>query len=432
MNSLALIYVFSLVAIGLQVARHPFLLMRPSLWVSIPFMLCIGGAAAFTGPEIELGYHNAFKLRLLALVFPLVILGWVVVTPGLSMVSRRIYLQSKVEATEQSQVETRTVTIAIGLVATIILLVYLSMVPLRSTGLWAIINDPASATLAREESLKLLSSVSLAYAFTMYQKILAPLLVALLVLWKIPRFSLLNVFRLVLILAVFISVMLPGARSPAGLLILVLALVVVLKSGVARGVLSMVSAVLGGLTVASVMTLMRQGQVIMLANGTIWGIIGNSIFMRAFVTPFKTGLWTNLYAQSHGLTGISSIRPLALLFGVPYVKLSNQVALAYSPTGTSTSYANTSFLFSLQSAFGLEIGWCAALVLLCSLDFLLFAFLKLRGELLVAFMCALLISLTSLIYTGFSPCLGTHGVLPITLGAFFIGRFMVGPLRLRR
>lgn len=425
MNPLPWIYALVIATLAYQILRFPAIVLRPSVWLCIPFLLRIGGAATFSGTDIELGYHLGFELRLLTLLFPLGVVAWVTASPGITALGQNLYRASMCfETAGADRHERRMITLAIAGCSVLVVLTYLAVVPLQSTGLMTIINDPVNAAIAREEGLKLLGSPVLAYAFTIFQKLLAPLLVALLALWQTRRWGLLSVVRVVLILAVVVCVMLPGARAPAGRLIMVLALVQLFRRGIVRGGFMMVIAISAALVVAAVLTLMRQGQLDHLSVEALVGILQRGIFDRAFVTPFETGVWTNLYAQDHGLLGVHGIRPLALLFGQEHVRIANEVAIAYSPTPTFSSNANTSFLFDFQAAFGLIPGWGVALVCITSLDFLLFAFRKLRAELLAAFLCTMLISLTALISTSFTTSLLSHGIVPVAFFAYVSGCYV--------
>jgi hypothetical protein len=251
-------------------------------------------------------------------------------------------------------------------------------------------------------------------------EILAPLLVGMISLIKTKNRSELFV-KIFIIIIIVLSVMLTGARTPAGLLMVMLSLVYIMKKGFKKGLIVLVSAVTGAVVVATIMTIFREGASSRLSLQLFWDYLSSGLFVRVFVTPFETGVMTNLYAQENGLLGISNIRPLAILFGQQFVHLPNVIGLSYMHTKIISVSANTCFLFDYQASFGVIPGWYVSLVLLAILDFLLLCYRNLKGRILIIFMAALLTSSMFLISSAYTTCLITHGILIIPLMGLLLG-----------
>ncbi|RLJ18948.1 hypothetical protein DJ031_09630 [bacterium endosymbiont of Escarpia laminata] len=74
--------------------------------------------------------------------------------------------------------EARRAIILLSAIAALLLTIYFIYVPPRSTGLYAILFDPASAKMAREHSLKLLTNPLPKYAYFLMLSAVIPLLAA--------------------------------------------------------------------------------------------------------------------------------------------------------------------------------------------------------------------------------------------------------------
>lgn len=435
---LALIYIMSVVLFGGLILTRPYLIARPSCWFCLVMLLQLNGAAAFadTSPAygpLDACYPDAWMFRLASLLFPFGALAWLIATPQITGVARELYGQCRTgaAAVPDTMAPEKTSLWILGVTALVILAVYLSAVPLRSTGLAAIVLDPENAKMAREKSLKLLGNVPVQYAYSLYCTVIATLLAGLLAVWpaKSSRFALLRwpVFALLAV-----TVMLTGARAPAGQLLFVLAVAHVLRRGALRRGLLLAVAILAAMMIAVLLSFAREGRLSQMSLAMLWECLSTWVFGRVCVTPFLTGIWSNRYALEHGLLGIANIRPLALLYGVPYVNLSNVVALAYVPHAMPSSCANTCFLFDYQASFGLFPGWVVSLVLLCGLDLLLGLFRGLRGPILVAFLAAFMTAQVTLASSTFTTTLLTHGLLPLAVLAAVVKHAFAARLALRR
>ncbi len=416
--------------VGAIVLSRPYEMLRPSLWFCVVMLVVIGPAAAFASPTLDRGLESASVLRLGALIFPLAIAAWIALTPGLSSTARTLYATCRCRPAPEFDAFDKSTAGIIACVSIGILLLYLATVPLRSLGIVAVFTAPENAALARERGLKLLSSSFLKYSVLLHCAALAPVLVGLMFLWRPRRVILRGLLWGVAIPVVLLSVGLTGARSMSARLLVVLAVVYVLRRGIIRRGIALPLAALAGILFITLLTVARSGMISELSVDLTARFMRTGVFNRLFVIPFETGVWTNLYAQEHGLLGVSGIRPLAVLAGVDYLNVPNAVAQAYARNPMPSSSANTCFLFAFQGCFGIWAGWIVSVVLLCGLDYLLHFFRGLKPVLLPAFLAALLTATLSLLSSAYTTSLLSHGILPIV--ALATGIQFVSQWRVRR
>ncbi len=415
------IYIISWLIYIPMLIKKPFILFRPSAWVAIGIMVRINGAAAFADSIYANDLDSELTVRAMPILFVIVIAVWILLTPGLTCLARDYYKKCLLVVQEITlSVYDKSVLKIIVVASCFIVGVYLFFVPIQSSGLVAVFVDPLGATMARENSLKLIGFTPIKYGYLWYMEILAPLLVGMISLIKTKNRSELFV-KIFIIIIIVLSVMLTGARTPAGLLMVMLSLVYIMKKGFKKGLIVLVSAVTGAVVVATIMTIFREGAANRLSFQLFWDYLSSGLFVRVFVTPFETGVMTNLYAQENGLLGISNIRPLAILFGQQFVHLPNVIGLSYMHTKIISVSANTCFLFDYQASFGVIPGWYVSLVLLAILDFLLLCYRNLKSRILIIFMAALLTSSMFLISSAYTTSLITHGILIIPLMGLLLG-----------
>ena len=408
------LYVMTVLILGGILLSRPHEMLRPSFWFCIFMLATISPAAAFTGPALDRGLENAWVLRMGALTFPLAVAVWIALTPRLSSTTRALYRTCRLHPAPEFDASDKAVTVAIASLSAGMVAVYLATVPLESLGLVVMFTDPEHSALARERTLKLLSSPLAKYSYTFHRDAFALVLVGLAALWRPRRAVLRAGLWGVAVPLLFLSVMLTGARSQAARLVLVLGLLYLLRQGILRRGFVLPLAAAAGVLVVTVLTIARNGLLPDLSLDEITHFMSTAIFKRLFVAPFSDGVLTNLYAQEHGLLGVSGVRLLALLWGVEHVNVPNVVALTYMKNAMASSSANTCFLFDFQACFGLLPGWILSVVLLCGLDHLLYLFRSLKASLLPAFLAALLVATLSLLSSAYTVSLLSHGILPVT------------------
>ena len=403
-------------------AVRPSLLVRPSIWVSLGLLARVAGAAAFAGSWIDYELAEPRLLRLVTILYPLAMLLWVAVTPWWSRTADTLYDRCR-DTWRRERLFGPPERFTLGLVgaaAALVMVAYLAVVPVQKTGLVAIFTDPLRAAQAREESLKLIGFAPLRYAYLWHMEILAPILAVLLYHGWRPRTLAGRAGKPVLLAALLLSVMLSGARSPVGWVIVALAVAYLLRRGVWRGARAVLAAVTVSLLVITVLSIFRDGKASQLSVSLILDYLGGGLFRRTFQTPYETGVMTNMYAQVHGLLGVRNIRPLALLFGKEFVALPNAVGLSFMNAKVASVSANTSYLFDFQASFGVWPGWLISIPALGLLDGLLGLFRRLDGLLLTAMLAVWLTYQQTLVSSAWTVCLVTHGILSLALLAWLL------------
>jgi len=404
--------------------RLPYLLIRPSYWVGLSILFQIGFVAAFTGNEINVYLIHAKEFRILSILFFGVLPLWCMCTPQMNRLAESYWHRCKTayHSSVIANREYKKILLAFGIVSFFVLAYYLLTVPFHKTGLYAIFFTPELSAIAREESLKLVADPLLRYSFSFYLKVFAPLLVGTLFLMRTKWWGL-KILKATMIVLVIIFAMLPGARANAAGLLLVVGIIYLLTKGIQRG--AFLIGILGSfaMILATAQTVMREGAGLSLS--TILSYFSGGIFYRTFVSPFETGIWSNIYAQNHEFLSISVIRPLAVVFGIDHVNLPNLVGLYFNPDAIESISMGTAFLFDFQTAFGLYCGWIISLLLLLLLDFSLLAFRSLPDRSLPVFLGAFLTALfMSLPAASFTTSLITHGIVPIIFVAILFGLFL--------
>ncbi|MCY2990959.1 MAG: hypothetical protein NTY19_24250 [Planctomycetota bacterium] len=410
---LPFIYIAVAAMVVALLTGRSYLLLRPSVWFVVCMLVHLNFAAAFVESPFDGDLEDNGLFRLLAVLFPIGVLGWVVVTPKLSQTARVILQMC--HATQPAPQGTsryeRRFKLLIAAISGVILVSYVLQVPVQSLGLTAVLTGSAGAAMAREESLKLLDNAFLRYGYLLHMGVFGPFLAGTVALWRSHTLASKSVQAILLVLIV-VSVSLTGARSPAGFLLLSLALLHLLRRGFCQGGVALMLAATVGLMIASAMSLLREGRLDELTVEKVAETTVGPITDRVFVMPFETGLFTVLYSQERGLLGVSSIRPLALLLGYEYEHLANKVALEYYLGALESGSANTCFLFDLQASFGLLGGWLIALVLLCVLDFALNLLRRVSPGIVPVFTTVLLVCAYGLISCAYTTSLISHGLLP--------------------
>lgn len=417
------LYLLTCAFLLLILLRSPWLILRPTVFFCLLMTVMINGAAAFDAPQGHIGFQHLRELRLLATAFPLACLAWVACTPELSRTAESLWQRCRLTLRLPYSLVVgrpeRRALYALLLLAVLVIMLYLSHVPVRQTGLWAMLFAPKEYAMAREHSIKLQPSSILRYSYAWHRAIIVPVLLGLLFIsWRrvfSPRNIVLGGIALILLL----SVMITGHRSTAALMMLYLGIVLMFQRGIIRGGLLLTSLLVLGLVAATFATFAREGILREVTRSSFTHYFITGTIQRISVTPYATGVMSNMYAQEFGLLWGGNIRPLAWLLDIPYVHLANLTALRYVHTaGIVSTQANTCFLFDLQASFGLFWGWLLSLLVISALDFLLRLYRGMNGGILLVSLACLLLSLFALPATALTTALITFGILPIPLLAW--------------
>jgi len=305
----------------------------------------------------------------------------------------------------------------------LVVALYLSVVPLSMTGLYAIIAKPELAALARSESLKQLANPGLIYLYSTMSSGVAPVLAVMLAFLVHANFRSRNVLGVVIagagVIVLLLAASLPGARGTAVKLLLVIAFAFLLRKGLPFRPLRTAIIVATVLAPAVLLSLLREGQTI--SAGTFFVYLGNYIFSRAFIMPLQVGAFYLHYAQTYGLIGIAAVPRLALLLGVTPIDVPDTIGNLYAYSGIPTvrASANGGFLFSYYAYFGL-LSLPVSLVLLWLLDWSILLYRRLSDGILLPTVAAVAIACLAFVSSDFSTVLVTHGFLAILLVAWLL------------
>ncbi len=418
-----LLCVLTLLLIILMAVRYRYLLLKPSIVFLTCFHIQIQWAATFQAGYIEQYLPHPYAFLMLAQVFPL--LGLIVGFFLFHNRTLRVYRKIADAGIAGLEVNPRSLILLFGAVL-VILLVYLAVVPLAKTGIYAILLDPLGATEARESSLKLLDSALLQYSFSLLKSALAPLLCVLASLYFIRHIKQWQPTRsalaLALILFTLITVSLPGARTPAAMLILTIFIALFIAYNMPIKLRYMLPALLLIIALPVFFTLVREGQNLNIAN--FFQYLQGGIFNRIFVVPMETGLWHVHYAQDVGFVGVAGIPKLAEMLAVEPVNLGNIIYMSYSPYQVASGLSNTSFVFAYYSCFGivsLLFSWLAT----WALDLAVLWMDKLKSyALLLATAASLITASFAFISTMYTTALITNGFILILAIAWMLDRFV--------
>lgn len=425
MTWLVTLYSLSWILIAGVIWCRPHILFRPTVWLALLFQIVISGAATFVTDDYRyslfwapISYLKRLEeFRLAVILFPIASVLLALITPRLDKpvanLLRTIRTPSMTDnnandATRRVDSFALLAMIAIGVA---IVSFYLWLVPLRSTGLWTLVFDRGHADQARSMALTVNNwSVFTGYGYSvLWTSVLAPTCMVFL-----SYSTLFLGLRVLGIFLILLSVILTGEKSPAALCVLTLATSYILKHGLRRALAWGVLSFGVILTIATTMSILRWRSASDINLATIIEFYG-LLLERFFVSPFITGVYTNIFAQDHGHLGVTSIRPLAIIMGQSYLPLPQAAGFYMSGMVVTPPNMNTSFLFDLQASAGIWMGFAISVILIFALDILPTAFSRLSPSSTVAFYSAQLIALISLLSSGYTTSMVSHGIGPIFL-----------------
>lgn len=312
-----------------------------------------------------------------------------------------------------------------SIIIILIVTVYLFYVPFSETGLYAIVNNPAMASLARERSLKLLDNRVLVYAYSIMTSVLAPLLAVLLFFaglkcLSVRRYSLCFIIGLsIFFLMVFVS--LPGARVSAINLLLAMTVSFLLFKRLPFHPVKLVFILLLIVVPGVLIGVYREGTE--LGVDTFFRYSWDFIGRRIFQDPLEVGSWYIHQAQTKGLFGVAAIPKLAALIGYDSLNVPNLIGLGYQPGAGPTVSAGAGYLFAYYSYFG-AVSIILSLAALWLLDLALYVYRELSDTLLIACISAVCLSSLSFISSEYTTVLITHGFALILIISFALNLTM--------
>jgi hypothetical protein len=302
--------------------RREFLL-RPSFiflaffWTQVQFASAINAEYVYSRLQSPWTYFGLVQL------FPLIVLCALPFT--FAATSRAAYAKIGAATTSMSAATLLKQYSALLVIIYAVLAAYLWYVPFTKTGFYALLATPRLSDEYRELSFKLVDHPILAYAFTIMEKVLAPIAAALMAIlmmhfWKRRRYGavLLSVIG---IAAVAFPTMIYGARGPA-VMVVAAATFALLVANVRRSLLA-------GAAAAFVVTLLPALLVMLLKSAsfapqTIAYQLAN-VVDRVAGRTYCDNVSHIAYVQENGFHGIAGLEKIARLVGVPPVDILNTV-----------------------------------------------------------------------------------------------------------
>jgi hypothetical protein len=403
------------------VIRYRYLFLKPSMIVIACFHIQVQWAATIEAGFIEQYLPAPYPFLLLSQVFPL--LGLIASFFILHRRTVRVYSRITGTRLPDLEVKARSLVLLLGAVV-LILLFYLTVVPLSRTGIYAILLDPLRATLARESSLKLLESDLLKYLFSILKAALAPMLCVLAAVHfvrsvkrKKVAASLAAAYIILFTMAV---VSLPGARMPAAMLVVtVLFAVFAAYKMPLRPTYVLLSFILT-LSLPVLFTIFREGQAFDFV--IFFEYMKGGVLRRVFYVPMETGLWHVHYGQVWGFVGAAGIPKLAGVLAIEPLNLANLIYLKYSPYFISSGLCNTSYVFAYYTCFGIG-SLVFSFLGLWGLDLAVIVLDRLRNNaILLAASASLVTSSIWFVSTMYTTALISNGFIFILIFAVVLDR----------
>ncbi len=402
-----LLCLISSISLAIVLWRSRFLFIKPSMMVIFFFHLRIQWAATINSDRVETYLPEPVS-------FAFLVHGFTLIGLFLSIfIMRRNTKKLWYRITDNYYAIpgsiNRAVLVLLGFI-TVIVFWYLSNVSIWKTGLFTIFFNPEYSAQAREESLKLLSNIPLRYAYSFLNSTFALLLAALIALLlaqslKQRRIVKSSIYVFIIICVLFL-VSFSGARSPSAVIILLIILLFYLKKGLPLKPVYLLISCITVLTIPVLLSIFREGQEFNILN--YFQYLFGSIFKRVFVLPMYTGLYHVHYAQTFGFFGIAGIPKIAYLFGIPPVNPANIIYLQYSSWSLQSGLANTCYVFSYYSYFGL-ISFVFSLLGLWLLDLSILIYNKLSNRFLLPCIASVLIASLSFVAIDYTTVLLTQG-----------------------
>lgn len=293
---------------------------------------------------------------------------------------------------------------------------YLSQVPLRSTGLYGVLFDPENSVQLREESLKLLASVALHYAYLVGFSLLCPLAFALM-LARAAEIRGLRRAILVLLVSTLLAfyLLLSGARVGLVYLAVVGAVYAFLRSEMRLRAKAFTLAVGILFAVPMLISFLReQGRN---DAASIFGYF-DAVGRRIFLLPLLISGWFVEYADNSGYLGLSAA--LGLERSVDWSNvialefLGRVDAITFQSVTTPTAYFFNNYLYF--GWFGVIPSWLALYVIDFPVRWAIAGPVNLRAPLLAT----MIFFAVLYVQTSFGVAMVSDGYALLTLIVWFL------------
>jgi hypothetical protein len=380
--------------ISIVLRQRETVLFRPTFFFIGSYLLQVGTGAVFSGFSWGFVSGEGYLFQILALWFPLVVLAWVSMTPGLTLrmneLSRRFQMFNKripLFGGSNTYRPEQILFWSSAILALVCIGLYLHEIPIEQLGIYAVMVDPANALMAREESDKLLQNFWAKNAFVFLTQVYVPVLCCMSIMMSFSRIRILdNGIRIVVIFFLICIASPSGARGLTAWAILCIGITHMVRGGrIGRGAFVITISVLLGIAIATLFSISRSGELGLADTVRVVDFV-HSVVWRAFCTPYETGYLTNEFVDGVGRFGFGSVGfPFKGMLGITHVPLPNMVYNYYNPGGLESGWMNTSFLFDFQAAFGLWLGFVISFFMLIILDFTVRPFSRMNGGFCIVF-----------------------------------------------
>lgn len=400
--------------------RQRYLLIKPSMVVTLFFNLQIQWAGTIKAGELETYFPDPY-------VFALLIHGFPLGTLALSYFTARhsAKLTWKRLVNRPYQVDLRAVAFLLAYVIPVAAY-YASVVPFANTGLYNIFTNPSMSDQMRAESSTLLGNKLVQYTFAILSTSFAPLLSAmsahLLFNGIKQRKAVPITIGTVILTFCILVVSLPGQRGPSAVLLVAVILSFWLMKGLSMRPIHLCIALIVVLGIPAILSIYREGREPTVA--LFWTYLTDHMFGRVFASPLTTGTWYVHYVQTtHHFWGIAGLAKLTWYFGKESIWVPNVIALAYSDPNVLWGNANTSFVFAYYSYFGINsLPLC--IVMTACLDVIVSMYRRISESILLPLVASVMGASLALIQTDFSVALISNGVGILPILGFIINHFL--------
>lgn len=416
------------------VKKMPYMLVKPSFIFLMINYCFIQFPSVFYAPITYSRLETYWDYFILSQIFPLATLA----------ISLLCFNKTALEIWDRLNIQPFRFNGRVGVLYILIGLAigagYLMYVGITKTGVYAILFDPTNSTMAREESLKLLNSQMIKYAYALLCSAIAPVAAAMFALqtqvfWKQKKIALAATMAFFVIIC-FVLISFPGHRwGPLVILLTIfmafgyqerfkffklsqlLFLVVILFS-----ITAIISFKREGVDISQVDIFeylfgLNDGDDLAKGDGGLFWVV----FGRVFVIPMKVG-WDYLsYVEKYGYWGVAAIPKLAALFGIESIDVSNLMCMYIYPDSLfrwSGTYP-AGFIYSYYSYFGIN-GALLSLISIVLLDALVLSYRYLKPAILVPVLATVSVAAISLTGCDFTTALISQGILSSVALAFAI------------
>jgi len=412
-----------------NIAKNRSLLVKPSIWFLFFFNIQIQWSAVYNFVNITKEVKDESIFLVLTQIFPLVMV-WICLKSFKQ--SSKIVWNRIGKVNYSAFLANRTIIYWLIILSFIIVSIYLAFVPLAKTGFYNNFKggDALEATMARENSLKLLPFTWLKYLYVFYQQSIAIIAASLLLLYIIAKYQGKKYFAVILYIVVILFILfgavLPGERL-SGIIILFGMFITFFFQNKAKFNLLKITAVFILILIPAIIIQIKKYN-LNIDIDTISSGFQTIVLDRILSVPLKTGITWIAHVENHGYWGVTGIPKLSEMLGYESINIPNLMMNEYFNVGSiDSAYLNTSFVFAYFSYFK----WAALPFLfffVYILDYVLLFFKTLKPNLLLPTIITVNISCISLISSDYTTLFLSHGFLTTVILAYYLNKITINKI----